>query len=138
LGAGTTANGFFIGHLGRFEHHLRAIFAFQFFDGDFNMLLAHARQNEIAGLFVAVQVDSLVFLLHAMQSLRQLVLVRFALGFQGEGNIGREMDRPVELDRRLFIAQGVAGGDVSKLGDGDDFPRQRFFHRLLLLAFQAK
>ena len=45
LGAGAAANGFFIGHLGRFEHHLGAIFAFQFLDDDFNMLLAHARQE---------------------------------------------------------------------------------------------
>ena len=48
------------------------------------------------------------------------------------------MHRPVVINRRLFVAQRIAGRNIFEFRRRDDFTRQGFLHSFLFLAFQSK
>src|SRR5262245_40675316 len=61
LGAGAAPYGFLVRYLGSLEDHFCAVFAFQLFDDNLDVLLAHARKDEVPRLLVAMNLDRWVF-----------------------------------------------------------------------------
>ena len=51
---------------------------------------------------------------------------------------GEKCAGAVIADRRLFVTQRIAGGDVFEFRRCDDFTGHGFFHGFLLLALEAK
>ena len=82
------ADGFAIGNLRRFQGDIHAVALFQTADHDFHMLLPAARQQELAGLRVAVEAQRLVFFQDAVDGVAHTVFVVARLGFDGEGDGG--------------------------------------------------
>src|SRR5262245_7128921 len=61
LGAGAAPDGLLVRHLGSLEDDFSAVFALQLFDNDLDVLLPHARKDEVPRLLVAVDFDCRVF-----------------------------------------------------------------------------
>ena len=137
LDVGPAANGFAVGNLRRFQGDIHAVALLQAADHDFDMLLAAAGQQELAGLRVAVEAQGLVFFQDAVDGVAHAVFVVARLGFDGEGDGGlRQFDRRIGDVEALF-GQGVAGQGVLELGDGADIAGVQFGDGLQGLAVRA-
>ena len=80
-----------------------------------------------------------IFFLHAMQALGAPYLRRLCSWVPRQTKYSaRNATGSVVLNRRLFVAKRIAGGDVFELGRRDDLAGQRFLDRLLFFAFEAK
>src|SRR5215831_17805821 len=134
LGTGADPNGFFVRHLGGFENDFRAVFALQLFDDDLDVLLPHARKDEVPRLLVAVDLDRRVFFHDSVQALRHLLFIRFAFRFESKRNNRRKMHRTCILDRRLLVTQCIASRDLFQLRRGHDITGGSFFNDVLFLT----
>src|SRR5262249_19644419 len=112
LGAGAAPDGLLVRHLGSLEDDFSAVFALQLFDDDLDVLLPHARKDEVPRLLVAVDLDRRVFFHDSVQALRHLLFIRFAFRFESKRNNRRKMHRSFILDRRFLITQCIAGRDI--------------------------
>ncbi len=101
------------------------------------MLLPAARQQELAGLRIAVETQGLVLLQDAVDGVAHTVFVVARLGFDGEGDGGlRQFDRRIG-DVEALLGQGVAGQRVLELGDRADIAGMQFRDGLQGLAVRA-
>ena len=100
-------------------------------DEHFEVQLAHAADDRLAGLFVGVDLERGVFLGQRLQRLAHLVLVGLGLGLDRDVDDRlREVER-LEDDRLLLVAQRVTGGRLLHADDRDDVARVR---RVAILA----
>ena len=130
LDVGLPANGLAIRNFGRFQGDIHTVALLHAADHDFHVLLARARQQELARLRVAVKAQRLVFFENSVDRLAHAVLVVAGLGLDGErdGRL-RQFHRRIADIRPLFL-QGVAGEGVLQFGHRADIAGVDFGHRL--------
>ena len=80
------AHGFTIGNLGRLEQDFHLVAALGAFHGGFDVQLAHAGQQDVAGFVVAAQFQGHVFVQQLLHGGVDLVFVALFLGREGEGD----------------------------------------------------
>src|ERR1035438_7070444 len=109
-------------------------FALEAVNDDFQMQLAHARNDELAGFLVGETAERRIFFREPLQAFGQFVAILLGLRFDGHGNNwfreGRRFERHVEI----LIAQRVTGGDVAQTDERGDVAREHFVD---VLAFAA-
>ena len=107
-------------------------------DRDLDMHLREAREQLLAGLLVAAEVECRILLLEAPQSRRHLLLVALGLRRDGEAHHRlREVDVR-RLDRHLVVDEHVAGDDVLQLRDGAEIADAQRLDGPVLLAVQEQ
>ena len=102
------------------------------------MLLARARQQELARLRIAVEAQRLVLFQDPVYGVAHAVLVVARLGLDGErdGRL-RQFDRRI-VDVHALVRQRVAGQRILQLGDRADIARVHLRHRLQRLAHAGR
>ena len=88
-----------IGHLRLADDGLDAELALHAVDDDFQVQLAHAGDDGLAGLLVGVDAERRVFLRQAIQRDAHLFLVGLGLRLDGLGDHRLREDHPLERDR---------------------------------------
>ena len=127
-----------IGDLGLLQLHLDAVLALELFDGHLQVNLPHAREDQLPGILVALQLNGRVFLHDPVQGGTDLVLVGLALGLQGEGDDRLERQGTLENDRVSAVAQGIPGHRCLQFRHRDDVPGHGLRDRLLLFPLQLE
>src|SRR6185312_16130507 len=112
LDVSLATNGFTVGDFGSREVDFSVVALLELGDDDFNMLLAGAGDEKFLGLLVAEEAEHGIFFHELVDTVRKLVFVVTALGFDSEGD-GRfgECD-PRILNGIGFIAQCVTRESV--------------------------
>src|SRR5581483_2440770 len=129
---------FLVGNLGRLQFNFYIEFSLELFDRDLDMHLAGPRQDDLVRLGISMHLERSVLLHQLVQRRRRLLLVALGLGPDGEGDDRRGTRRRIEQDRRLLIAQRIAGYRVLELGDCGDLPGKRHGQWRLLLSLQTE
>src|ERR1700675_4424595 len=120
LGERLLANRFAIGNLRAADIGLHVVFAQHAVDDNFEVKLAHAGDQGLAGIGLGGNAERGIFLREALQGDAQFVLVGLGFGFDGDGNHGsREIDR-LKNDLLVFVAERVAGVDALQSNAGAD------------------
>ncbi len=113
-------DGFAVGDLRLAGVGLDLEFADHAVPDDFEVQLAHAGDDGLAGLFVGEDAEGRVFLGEALKRVGHLLLVELGLRLDGHADDGIGERRRFEQDRVILIAKRVAGGDVLDADDGGD------------------
>ena len=120
---GRGENGFLVGDLRFAGVRLDLELAHHAVADNFEVQLAHARDDRLAGFLVGEDAESRVFLGEALQCDTHLFLVDFGLRLDGHGNDRLGEGRRLEKNRMVFVAERVARGDVLDTNDGRDVAR---------------
>ena len=87
---------------------------------DLEVQLAHAGDDRLAGVFVGEDLEGRIFFGQPLQRDRHLFLVLLRLRLDRHRDNRVREGRRLEQDRKIFIAQRVAGGDVLDADDRRD------------------
>ena len=101
------ADGFAVGDLRAADVGLHVELALHAVDDDVQMELAHARDDGLAGFFVGLDAEGLVFFGQAAHGMAHLLLVGFGLRLDGDGDDGLGEGDLLEDDRLLRVAHRV-------------------------------
>ena len=117
-----------------FALDLDAELARQLLERDRQVRLAHAAEQRLVGLRVALDAHDRILGLQAVQRVRELVLVGLGLGVDrdGEHRVGEREVGGVDLD--TLGREHVAGREVVELGHCGDVARRDLRDGVLLLA----
>ena len=120
LAIGRTRQRFLVGHLRTADRRLDAELALEAVDDDLEVQLAHAGDDDFAGLLVGLDPERRVFGHQLLHARAELFLVGLGLRLDGERDDRlREVHR-LEDDRLLLVAHRVAGRDgLEADGRGD-------------------
>jgi len=114
------ADGLAIGDFGILKDALYAELGSKLLGGNFDVKFAKAAQKGLGGLNILGDGEGGVFFDQTVESGEDLVFFASLLGVDGHGDAGsRELDVG-ELDGLGSVAQGVAGGYGTELGEGAD------------------
>jgi hypothetical protein len=109
-----------VGHLGRLEDHVDLVAALGLLDGYLDVQLAHAREEHVPGLLVAVEMQVDVLIEELEHCGEDLVLLALLGRRQGVGEqVRRQLPVWAQHELVLFVAQRVARGGVLELGHGE-------------------
>ena len=122
---GRLGDGFAIGDLRRAGVGVHLEFALQPVADDFQMQLAHARDDELAGLLVGETTERRVFLGQPLQAFGHLVAVLLRLRLDGHADDRLGERRRFERHVKILVAQRVAGGDVAQADQRGDVAGDR-------------
>jgi len=113
LALGQSRQRFLVGDLRTADARLDTKFPLQAVDDDLEVELAHARDDDLAGLIVGFHAERGILRHQLSESEAELFLIRFGLRFdrQRDHRLG-EIHR-LQHDRVLLVADGVAGGHAS-------------------------
>ena len=120
VGLGGLGDGFAVGHLGLAHVGVDVEFAGQAVNDDLQMQFAHAGDEGLVGLLVALDAEGGVFLGQLVEGGGQGVTVGLGLGLDGHFDDGLGDVQGFQDHRALFVAQGVAGGSVLQAHQGHD------------------
>src|SRR5271154_6651172 len=109
-------------------------FALEAINDDFQMQLAHARDDKLAGFLVRETAERRVFLGETLQAFGQFVAILFRLRLHGHRDDGFWKRRRFERYVVIFIAKRVAGRDVAQTDERSDVAGINFVD---VLAFAA-
>ena len=84
------------------------------------MQLAHAGDDQLAGLFIGEALEGRIFFSQTLQTLRHLILVGLRLRLDGHADDWLREGRGLEGDVEVLVAKGIAGGDVAQTDQGCD------------------
>jgi hypothetical protein len=126
-------------------HHLRladvggdAVLAAHAVDDDLEVQLAHAPDDGLAGVGVLLDAEGRILVDHLGQREVEPLLGGVVLGLDRLRDHGLVGVDPLEEDRGLRVAQGVAGGGVLEPGGGDDLAGHRLVEALALVGVDAE
>ena len=120
LAVGGTRQRFLVGDLRLADARLDAELALQAVDDDLEVQLAHAGDDDLAGLLVGLDAEGRVLAHQLRQADAELFLVALGLRLDRERDDRlREVHR-LEDDRLLLVAQRVAGADLLQADGGGD------------------
>ena len=106
------ANSFAIGDLRLTNIGFDLVLTHHAVDDDFQMQLAHAADDGLAGVRIGMHLKGGIFLRQLGQRHAHLLLIRLGLRFHGNvNNRRREVDR-FKNDRRLIGADGIARNQI--------------------------
>src|SRR5580704_7054837 len=108
FGLSALANRFAIGDLRASDGGLHAELAHHAVDDNFQVQFAHARNDGLSGIFVAVHAEGWVFLREPLHGVAELVLIRLGLGLNRYGDNRCGKYDVLENHGLVFIAQRVA------------------------------
>ena len=112
-----------IGDARRLQVHLDAEAALQLGDGDLDVQLALAGEQQLVRLRIARVADRRILFFEPVHRLVDLVFVAAALRLDRVGQHGFRERQRRELDARGLVGDGVVGARVLQLGDrADDRP----------------
>src|SRR5690606_31712041 len=103
-------------------------------DQNFQVELAHAGDNGLAGFFVGGHTEGRIFLSQTGQCHTHLFLVGLGLGFNGLGNHGLGEFHLLEQDMLTNVAQGFTRGDVLQAHHSGDVTCQNFLDFLTVVG----
>lgn len=106
-----------IGHLGAAHPAIHAELAYQPIAHDVEMQFAHAGKQGLAALRIDANLNRRIFGLKDLQGLTEFVLVHSRRRLDPDRNHGLGKLDALENDRLGFVADGVAGGDLSPVAD---------------------
>ena len=138
LGAGRPFDGLFVGHLRGLKLYLGAVLSLELLDHHLDVELAHPGNDEFPCLQIAVHFYSWIFFHHAMQSLRDFLLVSLCLGFEGKGDQRGEVRQAFKLNGRLLFAERIPGCDLFELCGGDNLAGVGLPDRLLFFPLEPE
>src|SRR4249919_679060 len=101
---------------------------------DFQVQLAHAGDDRLAGLFVGTHAERGIFLRQAAQGDTHLFLVDLGLRLHRHRDDGLREDHALERDDVVLRAQRVAGGDVLEADGRRDVAAQHFLDLFALVG----
>ncbi|VWM20932.1 hypothetical protein BLA6992_07557 [Burkholderia lata] len=107
---GRLANGFAVRHLGLADGRFHAEFALHPVDQNFEVELAHTRNDGLTRFFVGLHAERRIFLSETVQRQAHLLLVSLRLRLDGLRNHRLRENHAFEHDRMCRIAQRVARG----------------------------
>ena len=87
---------------------------------DFQVQLAHAGDDRLAGVFVGEDAEGRVFFGETLEGDAHFFLVDLGLGLDGHRDDGIREGGGLEQDRVILVAKRIAGGDVLDADDGGD------------------
>ena len=90
---------------------------------DFEVQLAHAGDDRLAGVLVGEDAEGRIFFREALEGDAHLFLVDLGLRLDGHRDNRLREGRRLEEDREIFVAERVAGGDILDADDGGDVAR---------------
>ena len=114
------ANGFTVGDLGRLEQDFHLVAAFGALDGGFDVELAHARKQDVAGFLVAAQLQGHVLIQQLLDGGVHLVFVALFLRREGESDELRGELRHGDREGGLVVAERVARAGIFQLAHRND------------------
>ncbi len=130
---GRAGQRFLVSDLRLADRGLDAELALQPVDDDFEVQLAHAGDDDLAGLLVGLHVERRIFRHQLLKTDAELLLVGLRLGLDRERDDRlREVHR-LEHDRLLLVAQRVAGGNALQADGRRDVTRVHFLDFLALV-----
>ena len=121
-------------HLDVFGLDLDTQLPVQPLERDAEVRLAHAPQQRLVRLRVALEAQRGILVEQAVQRVGELVLVALRLGADRDRQHGLRRGEGLHLELRARAAEYVAGGGVGELRDGGDVARRHFGDGFLLLA----
>src|SRR5215213_8404157 len=131
---GRLRDGLAVGDLRLADVGLDAELALHAVDDNFEVQLAHAGDDGLAGLLVGRDVEAGVFLRQARERRAELVLVGAGLGLNGDADDGRRELHRLKDDGLVLVAHSVAGRDLLHAADGDDLAGGRLVDVLALVG----
>ena len=90
---------------------------------DFEVQLAHAGDDRLAGVFVGEDAEGRIFFRQALQSDAHLFLIDLGLRLDGHRDNRVREGRRDEEDRMIFVAERIARRDILDADDGRDVAR---------------
>ena len=81
-------------------------------DNDVEVEFAHAGDDGLVGFRIGVYFEGRIFFCQSLKSIAHLFLVSFGLWFNSNGNDRIREFHFFEDDRMIYIAEGIAGGDI--------------------------
>ena len=81
-------------------------------DDDVEVEFAHAGDDGLVGFWIGVYFEGRIFFCQSLKSIAHLFLVSFGLWFNSNGNDRIREFHFFEDDRMIYIAEGIAGGDI--------------------------
>src|SRR5271163_3053680 len=121
------ADGFAIGDLRLADIRFDLEFALHAVDDDFQMQLAHAFDDGLAGLGVGMHAEGRIFLGQTLQGETHFLLVDLGFRFNGYGNHRFRELHLFQNNDLVEIGESVAGGDVLQAHRGGDVAGAHFF-----------
>ena len=134
FGFGFAADGLAVRDAYLFGLDLDAEFPRQALERDGEVGLAHAAEQRLVRLGVALDPEHRVFLLQPVQRVGELVLVGLGLGVDRHREQRFGQRERLDLRRRALGREHVAGREVVELGDRGDVAGRDLLDRVLLLA----
>ena len=131
---GRFGNGFAIRDLRGTGVGFHLEFALEAVNDDFQVQFTHARNDELAGLFVGEATEGRIFFRQALETFGQLVAVLLGLRFHGHADDRFREGRRFEGHVEVFVAQRITGGDVAQTDERGDVAGEHFVD---VLAFAA-
>ena len=130
---GRTGQRFLVSDLRLADRGLDAELALEAVDDDFEMQLAHARDDDLAGLLVGLHLEGRILGHQLLEADAELLLIGLGLGLDRERDDRlREVHR-LEHDRMLLVAQRVAGRHALQADRRRDVARVDFLDLLALV-----
>ena len=87
---------------------------------NFEMQLAHAGDDDLAGFFVGLDEESRVFFGEALEGIAHLFLIALRLWLDGHGDHGFWERWRLKENVEIFITEGVASANVLHAHEGCD------------------
>src|SRR5690606_5505860 len=128
------ADGFAVGHLRGAHVGFTVEFALHAIDDDFEVQLAHAGDDGLAGFFVGTHAEGRIFLSQTTQGDAHLLLVALGLGFDSNVDHRLREFHALENDRLVQITQGFTGRDVLQTDGGGDVAGAHFFDLVAIVG----
>ncbi len=100
--------------------------------------LAHAGEDELAGLLVRVAAEGRVLALQPVDDVEELLSVGGGAGLDGDGHDRLREGDLLEQERAVGVGQCVPGLDVLERGGRDDVPTLGAVDGLLLVGVEPK
>ncbi len=134
LNLGALRNGFLVRNLRRMQRHFDAVTLLQFLDDRFDVKLTRTGKQKLLCLRVAREVKRLIFFQNLVQRDADLlfVLTRLRLDRKSDRRFG--IFNRVVNDRRLLVAERVAGLRLFQFYAGDDVAGVGFGNLVELLT----
>ena len=131
---GRFGDGFAIGDLRRAGVGVHLELALEAVNDDFQVQLAHARDDELAGFLVGETTERRVFLGQPLQAFGHLVAVLLGLRLDGHADDRFGERRRFQRHVKILVAQRVAGGDVAQTDQRGDVAGKNLGDVLALAA----
>src|SRR5574343_570677 len=122
------AHGFAVGHLGLAHVGFHTELALHAVHDDFQVQLAHAGNDGLAGFLIGPHAERWVFRSQARQGDTHLFLIGLGLGLHGLRDHGLGEHHALKHDGRSHVAQRFAGGHFLQTHAGGDVAGADFVH----------